>query len=158
MGAYGLPPVKKAIAAVTPLAAALAPIAACGGDEEADGGDDRSGATSEARETVEVTTNDLSFSPSKLTARVGDPFDVVLTNASNAPHTFTIDEFEVDAEVAAGEEKTLSVTPSESGEFSYYCRFHRQQGMQGSITVSGVGGAGDTDPTESPADGGYYDY
>ena len=141
------------------LAAASALIVACGGDEEADSSDDvRDGATPDTLQTVEVTASDFSFTPGNLTANTGDPFDLVLTNDGNAPHTFTIDEFGVDAEVAAGEETTVSVTPSESGEFSFYCRFHRQQGMEGDITVSGVGGAGDTDPTESPADDGYYDY
>jgi plastocyanin len=150
---------KGTIGSVTSVVAALALIAGCAGDEEADGGgDDRSGVTFGATQTVEVTASDFSYTPTKLTAKTADPFDVVLTNAGDAPHTFTIDEFDVDAEVAAGEEMTVSITPSDSGEFSYYCRFHRQQGMQGSIMVSGVGGAGDTDPTESPADGGYYDY
>jgi plastocyanin len=89
---------------------------------------------------------------------MSDPVTIVLTNAGNAPHTFTIDEFDVDAEVAAGEETTVSITPSASGEFTYYCRFHRNQGMVGSISVSGSGGADDSNPTESPADDGYYDY
>jgi plastocyanin len=145
---------KKTIAGVTSLAAALSMIAACGGDEEAGGGV----ATADALQTVEVTASDFSFAPADLTAKAGDPLELVLTNAGNAPHTFTIDEFDVDAEVAAGEETTISVTPSESGEFTYYCRFHRNQGMEGSITVSGTGGAGESNPTESPSDDGYYDY
>jgi cytochrome c oxidase subunit II len=135
-------------------------IGACGGDEEADySGDAPGGATSDAAQNVEVTVSDFSFTPGNLTAKTGDPFDLVLTNSGDAPHTFTIDEFDVDSEVAAGEETTVSITASDSGEFTYYCRFHRQQGMEGSIKVSGAGAAGDdSDPTESPADDGYYDY
>jgi len=145
---------KKTIAVVTSLAAAVSMIAACGGDEEADGGV----ATADSLQTVDVTATDFSFTPGKLIANIGDPLELVLTNAGNAPHTFTIDEFAVDAEVAAGEETTVSITPSDSGEFTYYCRFHRNQGMEGSITVSGAGGAGDSNPTESPSDDGYYGY
>jgi plastocyanin len=141
--------------AVAVALASAALFVACGGDEEADYSGD---ANSSSGHTVEVTASDFSFTPGKLTATMGDPFDLVLSNAGAAPHTFTIDEFDVDAEVAAGLEKTVSVTPSESGEFSFFCRFHGQQGMRGSITVSGVGGAGEPDPTESPADDGYYDY
>ena len=150
---------KKILAALTSLGAALALIAACGGEEEADYSGD---GNPNAGQSVEVTASDFSFAPGKLVATIGDPFDLVLTNAGNAPHTFTIDEFDVDAEVTAGEEKTVSVTPSESGEFSFYCRFHRQQGMEGAITVSGAvsGGEGTpgSDPTVSPDDNGYYDY
>jgi plastocyanin len=140
---------------VTVALATAALFVACGDDEEADYSGD---ANSNAGQTVKVKASDFSFTPGKLTATINDPFDLVLTNAGDAPHTFTIDEFDLDAEVAAGEEMTVSVTPSDSGEFSYYCRFHRQQDMQGSITVSGVTGAGDTGPSESPADDGYYDY
>jgi plastocyanin len=152
------PRIQIAFALAVVLTSSL--IVACGGDEEADySGDPPSGvATDGAPQTVEVTASDFSFAPADLTAKAGDPLELVLTNAGSAPHTFTIDEFDVDAEVAVGEETTISVTPSDSGEFTYYCRFHRQQGMEGSITVSGAGRAGDSNPTESPADDGYYDY
>jgi plastocyanin len=158
MKPHNSPRIPIAFALAVVLTSSL--IVACGGDEEADySGDAPSGvATNGAPQTVEMTASDFSFAPADLTAKAGDSLELVLTNAGNAPHTFTIDEFGVDAEVAAGEETTISVTPSDSGEFTYYCRFHRQQGMQGSITVSGAGGAGDSNPTESPADDGYYGY
>lgn len=147
-------PARNTITAAVVLGAAL--TVACGsGDEEPDYSGD---ATSDAARSVELTANDFSFTPAELTAGRGDSFDIVLTNAGNAPHTFTIDEFGVDAEVAAGEETTVSVSPSQAGEFSYYCRFHKEQGMEGDITISGAGGAADPGPTESPADDSYYDY
>ena len=152
------PPTSLPVRTTITVAVALATAAlfvACGGDEEADSSGD---ANSDAGQTVEVTASDFSFTPAKLTAAIGGSFDLVLTNAGDAPHTFTIDEFDLDAEVAPGEETSVTVSPSKSGEFTYYCRFHREQGMEGGITVSGPAGAGDTDPTESPADDGYYDY
>ena len=152
------PPTSLPARTTITVAVALATAAlfvACGGDEEADYSGD---ADSNAVQTVEVTASDFSFTPATLTAEVGGSFNLVLTNAGDAAHTFTIDEFDLDAEVAPGEETSVTVSPSESGEFTYYCRFHQDQGMEGGITVSGRAGAGDTDSPESPAEDGDYNY
>jgi len=154
------PLARSNIAVAIALAAALALIVACGGDEEAGNTGAEDGGP--ARQTVPVTATDFSFSPGTLTVQARDPFDFVLTNVGNASHTFTIDELDVDAEIAAGEETIVAVTSSDSGEFSFYCRFHRGQGMQGKITVSGGGGTTASAPTESPTeespDDDYDDY
>jgi plastocyanin len=149
---------RTAFAGLLSLIAAMLMVA-CGGDEEADYSDDgRGGTPSDTTQTVALTTSDFSFAPTELSGKTGEPMELRLTNDGNAPHTFTIDELDVDTEVAAGEETTISFTLSAAGDFSYYCRFHRDQGMEGDITVSGVGGAADPGPTESPVDDPYFDY
>lgn len=144
------------VAAAT-LAIALAALA-CGGDDEA--GVDGNG-TASSPQVVEVTAKDFSFVPPKLRGTPGAPIEITLKNTGQAPHTFTIDEFNVDTEVAAGKETTLTVLPSEPGEFNYYCRFHEDRGMRGAITTTGedVSGGDAAAPSESPVgetDG--YDY
>ncbi len=131
-------------------------IAACGDDEEAlDGGTE-----SPAPQTIQMAAKDFSFTPGKLQAEAGRSFEVALRNSGSVPHTFTIDEFNVNVELAVGEETSVPVTPSGAGEFTYYCRFHRAQGMQGRITVTGEGGAAPSPDSPTPADtgGGYRAY
>ena len=142
------------------LSLAPALVLACGGEEEPDyGGDERDDGASDARQTLEVTANDFSFTPDSLSAATREPFEVVLTNNGSAPHTFTIDELGVDAEIAAGEKQTIPVAPTQSGESSFYCRFHQEQGMEGVITIAFAAGATADAPTEtSSADDSYYDY
>jgi len=141
---------------VLPILLIAALAAACGGgDSDESSG---TGTDSETRETIEVTAKDFSFTPAKLKGEVGRAFEVTLTNSGDATHTFTIDEFNVNEEVASRTETTVLVTPAEPGEFNYYCRFHQTQGMQGAITVTGEGRAGSGAspyPTPDPEDYGY---
>ena len=136
------------VAAAT-LAMALAALA-CGGDDEAGVDGD---ATASSPQVVEVTAKDFSFVPAKLRGTVGAPIELTLNNTGQVSHTFTIDEFKVDTEVAAGEETTVTVLPSEPGEFDYYCRFHEGRGMRGAITTTGEdgSGAGAASPSDAPA-------
>ena len=146
--------VQAATATLTIILAALA----CGGDDEADGG---SNVTAASPQIVEVTAKDFSFVPPKLRGTVGAPIEITLKNTGQAAHTFTIDEFNVDTEVAPGEETTLTVLPAEPGEFNYYCRFHEGRGMRGAITTTGedVSDGGAAAPSESPiGDTDGYDY
>jgi plastocyanin len=112
---------------------------ACGGDDEA--GVDGNG-TASSPQLVEVTAKDFSFVPPKLRGTVGAPIEIALKNTGQVSHTFTIDEFNVDTEVAAGAKATVTVLATEPGEFNYYCRFHEGQGMRGAITTTGEDGSG----------------
>lgn len=132
------------------LAAALA--VACGDSDESSG----TGSDSETPEAIEVTAKDFSFTPAKLKGVVGRVLEVTLKNSGGTTHTFTIDEFNVDAEVASRTETTVLVTPAEPGEFNYYCRFHQGRGMQGAITVTGENGGGSrSSPQATPEEYGY---
>jgi len=82
-----------------------------------------------ARQTVEITLKDFSFTPGKLQVEAGKELEIRLTNPGDAPHTFTIEEFDVDAELQSRAETTVLVTPAEAGRFTYYCRFHQAQQM-----------------------------
>ena len=131
------------------MAIALAALA-CGADDE--GGVDGNGTASP--QLVELTTKDFSFVPSKFRGTVGAPIEITLKNTGQVSHTFTIDEFNVDTEVAAGEKTTVTVLISEPGEFNYYCRFHEGRGMRGAITTTGEDGSGGgaASPSDPPAE------
>jgi len=139
------------------LAMALIAVSACGGDEGA--GDD--GGADGAPQTLELTAKEFSFIPDKLRVEEGRTVEVRFKNSGGVPHTFTLDEFDVDAELSPGEEQVVLVaTPARAGQYSYYCRFHRAQGMEGTITITGEGGAEPSPGSATPAEttGGYRGY
>jgi plastocyanin len=74
---------------------------------------------------------------------------VELANDGDEKHTFTVNEFLVDEELASGEDADVSFTPNEPGEFTFFCRIHPDT-MQGTIRVARSREA----PGETPTDGG----
>lgn len=141
----------------TVLVSAIMAASACGSDDEGISGNEDGGGTS-ARQTVEITLKDFSFTPGKLRVEAGQELEIRLTNSGDARHTFTIDEFDVDAEIQSRTETTVLVTPSEAGRFTYYCRFHEAQQMIGVLTVGDQGGAAVPSPTPAKTDDTYDGY
>lgn len=135
----------------TVLVIAIMAAYACGSDDEGITGNEDGGGTS-SRQTVEVTLKDFSFTPGKLQVEADQELEIRLTNSGDATHTFTIDEFGVDTEIQPRTETTVLVTPSEAGRFTYYCRFHEAQQMEGVLTVGDQGGAAAPSPTPATTD------
>ena len=146
------------------LLAGLALAAACGDDDEetsdtqsGENGGESGGNGGEAGQTVEMGLDDFFFEPAQLDAAPGDTITLKLQNAGAALHTFTIDELDINQEVAAGAEATVQVHTAENGELRFYCRFHEASGMEGTIKVGSSAGAAPAGPSESTsAGGGYY--
>ncbi len=126
---------------LVPMVAVL--VAACGSNNKeaqpsttarpsassAPSGSPSAGATS-------MEADDFYFDPNEITAQAGHAVTIKLKNTGAASHTFTIDELNVNETLAAGDEKTITFTPTEAGTLTFYCRFHRTQGMEGTIKVS----------------------
>lgn len=74
-----------------------------------------------------------------LTVNVGDTVTLRVINGDPVAHDLTIDEFGVSTGqlVAQDEVGTVTFTPTEPGEYVYYCSLpgHREIGMWGTITV-----------------------
>jgi plastocyanin len=102
-------------------------LTACGGDDDAGG----TGVGDEAAQASTVTLRDNEFVPSDPTITAGE---VELVNEGEAPHSFTVEGENVDVEVEAGETTTTTVD-LEPGTYTIFCRFHRAQGMEGTLTV-----------------------
>ena len=111
------------------LLAATLTLAACGGGDDgaADGGE----GAAEAAITSTVTMRDNEYAP-------GDPVvgtgELSLVNEGSSPHTFTVEGEDVDVEVEAGSEATASIDLA-PGTYTLFCEFHRQQGMETTLTV-----------------------
>jgi len=120
------------------FAALLLLLAACGGDagdtqdvgggEEADGGGEAV--------TLQVSAVDNSFEPASLSAPAGTEVTVEVTNDGNNPHTFTIDDPEVDTStIAAGESADATFTMPDTS-VTFYCAIHGENTMAGTLDPS----------------------
>lgn len=126
------------------LAAGLL-LAACGGssNDTGSGGGTSAPATSappsaspsESATSGEtrVGMEDFKFDPSSLSVSSGTTLE--LDNEGQAPHTFTIDGQDVDVQVDAGQNGTASIDFA-AGTYDFYCKFHKSQGMTGTLTVT----------------------
>jgi plastocyanin len=145
------PVVLAAVLALALVATACAEEQAAGGGGGG-GGEDESEtitiageeATSHGSEDVsgtgqiELELDDFYFEPTVLEGEAGEALTVNLFNEGDAPHTFTIDELQIDEELQPGDEDvTADVTFPDSGALVFYCRFHATQGMRGGLSVGG---------------------
>jgi plastocyanin len=82
-----------------------------------------------------VTMMDTFFDPSCLA--VSSTQAITLANAGNLDHNFTIQGSDLSIDVSPGEEDETGEVGDfvEAGTYRFFCRFHEDQGMVGSITV-----------------------
>ena len=87
----------------------------------------------------ELELDDSYFGPTVLQGEPGQSLTLSLHNEGKLPHTFTIDGVVpeiVDEQLQPGDKGvTTEVTFPESGTTAFYCRFHRDQGMVGALSV-----------------------
>ena len=147
---------RKSLATLTVLVAAAAFLAGCGDDNGGDDGDAVE-ADNEASGPADATLQleDFQFSPESLEGTAGETLTIELENTGDASHTFTSDG--VDETVQPGDTSTVDVDLPDTGDFEFFCRFHRSQGMTGTITTGAVApGGGGEEPAPAPetSDGG----
>jgi uncharacterized cupredoxin-like copper-binding protein len=120
-------------------------LAACGGSSnEGDEGD--------VLQTIQVSENEFSISPASIELPRAGTYEFAVTNDGQISHALNIEESgggnEVESgEIGPGEKKTVRFTFSGDGSFEMYCPIgnHKDQGMEGTITVgSAAGGTGTT--------------
>jgi len=120
--------------------------------------------------TVAIQATDFAFNPTFVKVPAGTTSVTVnLTNAGTHQHTFTMPSQNVDQVLNPGQSATVTVTVPKSGALMFYCRFHRQLGMQGafftkkgaklvsSVSVGACAGVTPTTkkPASSSSSGGY---
>lgn len=130
-------------------------FAACGGDDEGDGG----GGGGSAATTVEMTATEFKFDPANPSVDEPGVVRFNVKNDGNAPHALEVEgpQGEVETEeIAPGQSASVEADLSEEGSFTIYCPVgnHRQQGMEGKVTVGG-GGASSGGSSDSSGGGGY---
>lgn len=87
--------------------------------------------------TISVEGGGFYFKPNEIRAKKGEKVTVEFKNAGGT-HDFVIDELNVKSKLTnTGETATVEFTPTQAGEFEFYCSVanHRQQGMKGTLVV-----------------------
>lgn len=101
-----------------------------------------------------VSVIDNRFDPSQVD--VEDGTTITWTNNGDSPHTVTSSDGAFSSgNLDSGD--TFSHTFDEAGDFDYFCEYHEDDGMTGSVGVSAASGNGNgngdpTDPDTDPAD------
>lgn len=91
--------------------------------------------TKGATTSLELEAYDFYFEPTFIKVAPGQKISVELKNAGSVAHTFTAPSLGIDQEVQAGAKITVEVTVPTSGNAAFYCRFHKDSGMQGAMFV-----------------------
>lgn len=84
---------------------------------------------------IEVELNDDYFNPNVITIPNGKTSTLILKNKGKKEHTFTVKELNIDIEVQAGKEKSITVKPQNPGTYELICRYHINEGMVGKVIV-----------------------
>ena len=75
------------------------------------------------------------FQPAKVQDAAGKTLTIHLTNTGTVEHNFTLDEQNVSKDVEPGEDGEVTVTVPDSGQLTFYCKYHRQRGMTGLLAI-----------------------
>jgi len=89
--------------------------------------------------SVEIQSGDDWFSPTWVKGAPGVTVTVAVTSVGDTAHTFTIDSQHIDVVLGGrGDKRTVSVTLPPPGQpLVFYCKYHREVGMQGAFYSSG---------------------
>ena len=132
--------------------------AGCGSDSDGESSGDTAAA---APESVALTATEFKFDPAAVTVDTAGKVTFTVTNDGQQTHALEVEGNGVEEEtdsIAAAESGTLTVD-LEPGEYEFYCPIdgHREQGMEGKLTVGGSNsGAGSTTGGTDTGDSGYY--
>jgi plastocyanin len=89
-----------------------------------------------ASTSIELEAYNFYFEPTFVKVAPGQKITIELKNSGSVPHTFTSPSLHVDKEVPPGSKATVVVTVPMSGTTAFYCRFHKDNGMQGAFFES----------------------
>ena len=111
---------------------------------------------------TEVELDDFYFKPTVLEGKAGQKVKLELKNEGNVEHSFTLESQGIDKDLEPGDEGEVTVTIPKSGAISFFCKYHKNQGMAGALAVTGQsggsGGMTGTGTTKDNSGKGYGGY
>jgi plastocyanin len=105
---------------------------------------------------TKVEIDDYYFEPTVLKGTPGQKVTLELDNEGSTEHTFTVDSQGVDQELQPGDEAKVTVTIPKSGAISFYCKFHKSEGMAGALVANGSSPSSGSGGGSSGGGGGGY--
>jgi hypothetical protein len=137
------------------LAACLALILAtgCSGDEEEGRpaqpantvvlngrvANDHGSASLEPGESPTLAVGDFYFEPTVVIGPPGGPVDIAapqVASESETDHNVSIEEQDIDIDIAPGETARLVITFPDSGTLVFVCKYHQDRGMAGALVAT----------------------
>ncbi len=83
--------------------------------------------------TIAIFETDNVFSPS--CARGKGSQGLQIKNGGKSTHNFSVEGTGLDVDTAPGEETNTEATGLNAGEYVFFCKFHRDQGMTGKLVI-----------------------
>jgi plastocyanin len=100
--------------------------------------------------SVSIEADSYYFEPSVLKGAAGQKVTVTIENSSGTEHNFSIASQNINKDLDSHAKVTTSMTFPDSGVLSFFCEYHKSQGMAGGLLVSGdASGAGAPAPSSS---------
>ena len=114
--------------------------------EESSTSDTVAGLTANDHGTKDVTgmsamtieADNFYFDPSVLKGTAGQKLTLVIENKSSTQHNFTVKAQNINSDLNSRGKVTTHVTFPSSGVLSFYCEYHKSQGMAGGLLSSGA--------------------
>jgi len=137
------------------VASAALALSACG---SGNGGETSSAASPGGAKEISVSATEFSFDPGTIQIDQPGAYTFTLTNDGSVQHALEIEGQGVEEETETldpGSSGQVTVTFSKTGTYEFYCPVdgHRDQGMEGALTVGAAsGGAGTTEDSRGGSD------
>jgi plastocyanin len=100
----------------------------------------------------EVELDDFYFQPTTLTGKPGQTLTLELKNDGKTEHNFTLSDQNIDQDLQPDANTTVKVKFPSSGKVSFFCKYHKSQGMTGSLAI--VSSSGSSDDNSGSSSGG----
>ena len=118
------------------LAATLMFSACAGGDDAEPAAEEPAAEEPTEAETTAIAATDFAFAPVTVEGAAGEELTITVSNTGDSPHTFTLEDQDIDEELQPGDETEVTVTMPDSGSVEFICRFHAGGGMTGTLEVA----------------------
>lgn len=128
----------------------LVVAAACGGDDDSsstpsDGGgppgfNDHGTEDVTGKDALDVEADSFYFQPTFLRGEPGQQLTLTIDNESDTLHNLSVEGQSIDEDIPSDGKVEVQVTFPESGVLTFFCKYHRGQGMAGQLL------AGDAQP------------
>jgi plastocyanin len=101
----------------------------------------------------EVELDDFYFKPTTLTGKPGQTLTLELKNEGKTEHNFTLSDQNIDQDLQPDANTTVKVKFPSSGKVTFFCKYHKSQGMTGSLAIGSSSGSSSDDSSGSGSSG-----